>query len=62
MLNLKKQSFYVLKVRWNKFACYKKKIQAAQAKRNRSLLEKVMKSFLEIIYSTKLYSKRCEYI
>jgi len=34
----------------------------AQASRNKVLMSKVMRVFFETVYSTKLYSKRCEFI
>ena len=40
----------------------KMKIMEAEGLKNRRLMSKVMKGLLEIIYSVKVYSKRCEYL
>jgi hypothetical protein len=55
-------SFMTLKKRWQKSKSNKIKVMEAEGKRNRMLMAKSLKGLLEILYSTKLYSKRCGYL
>ena len=40
----------------------KMKIMEAEGLKNKRMMSKVMKGLLEVVYSVKVYSKRCEYL
>lgn len=52
----------ILKQRWERNKESKMKIMEVEGKRNKDLMAKVLKGLLGIVYSTKLYSKRCDYL
>ena len=56
------KAYKVLQSRWIRIKSYNKKIIESEAHRNQMLLKTVMKALLQIVYSSKLYSKRYEYL